>query len=143
VFKRFEDRLRKNTERERHLDRPLETISLILWPYSETRLVFYVILFAVLDFLSTFNALELSNDGHVYEVGVMAKWALQRGGFSRLFLVDFIAIFTLIYLANRARSIYNKLGLEGFGRAAFIFVLVPYFVFIFGVVVNNSLVVFL
>lgn len=142
-FKRARDRLRENIERERSLDRPLGTLSLVLWPYPELKLVLYISLLAFLDYLSTFNALELSGNSQVAEVGLMAKWALQTGGFSRLFLVDLAVICALLCFAINARSIYTRLGLRGFGRAAFVFVLVPYFVFIMGVVFNNVVVVFL
>ena len=143
LFDRVRNRLRKDIERERHLDGHIETISIKLWPYPEKKLVFYVIIMALLDFTSTFTALKLSGNDHVSEVGLLAKWALQDGGFSRLFLVDTIAICTLIFLAIIARSMYVKFGLNGFGRAAFVLLLVPYLVFIFGVIVNNILVAFL
>jgi hypothetical protein len=130
-------------ERERRLDRPLDIISRILWPYPELKLVFYISLLAVLDYLSTFIALELSGNSQVSEVGLLANWALQTGGVLRLLIVDAIVICTLIFLAISARSIYMRLGLSGFGRAAFVFLLAPYFVFIMGVIINNVVVVFL
>jgi hypothetical protein len=143
LFNGIRDRLRKNIERQRSLDRPLDTLSLMLWPYPELKLVFYVSLLAVLDYLSTFNALELSGKNRVAEVGMVAKWALGTGGFSRLFFVDLAAVCTLFCLAISAESAYKRLGLRGFGRAAFVFLLVPYFIFMMGVVLNNALVVFL
>jgi hypothetical protein len=142
-FDSIRDKLRKNIERERRLDHPLETISLVIWPYPESKLVFYVSLLAFLDYTSTFVALRLSGNSQIYEAGLLAKWALQTGGFSKLFLVDVVCIGTLICMAYIVRSIYSKMGFIGFSRAAFIFLLIPYFVFIMGVVVNNILVTFL
>ncbi|HEX9897436.1 MAG TPA: hypothetical protein VGA85_07270 [Dehalococcoidales bacterium] len=137
------DKFRENIERERSLDRPLEAISRVLWPYPESKLIFYVSLLAVLDYLSTFIALELSGKGQLSEVGLLANWALETGGFPRLLFVDAAVIFSLICVAINAKSIYTRLGLRGFARAAFAFLLVPYFVFIMGAVVNNVLVAFL
>jgi hypothetical protein len=96
-----------------------------------------------LDYLSTFAALELSGNSQVSEVGLLAKWALQTGGFPRLLLADSIAIGTLICMAIIIKSLITKLGFNGFGRAAFVFLLIPYFVYIWAVVVNNILVTFL
>ena len=142
-FDKVRDRVRASIERERGLDGSLETISLVLWPYSETRLAFYVVLMAFLDYVSTFAALDLSGNTQVYEAGLVAKWALQAGGFPRLFLADAVMIGTLVCLAVGFRLLYTKLGFRGFGRAAFVLLLTPYFVFITGVVVHNVLVSFL
>jgi len=142
-FNGVKNRVRKSIERERALERPIEAFSRVLWPYPESKLVFYVSLLAVLDYVSTFTALELSVNSHVSEVGLLAKWALQTGGFPGLLLMDAAAIVILICLAFGVRSLYTKLGFNGFGRAAFVFLLIPYFVFIMGVVVNNVLLTFL
>jgi len=142
-FDKVRDRARASIERERGLDGRLETISLVLWPYSEARLAFYVVLMAFLDYVSTFAALDLSGNTQVYEAGLVAKWALQTGGFPRLFVADIVMIGTLVCLAVGFRLLYTKLGFQGFGRAAFVLLLTPYFVFITGVVVHNVLVSFL
>lgn len=142
-FNKHRDNFRKNQARERSLDRPLEKISRVLWPYPEVKLIFYVCVLAVLDFLSTFVALALSGDNRISEAGLIAKWALQTGGFFKLLAVDAAVISGLILLAIGSKFIYTKLGLKGFGRAAFAFMLVPYFIFIMGVVVNNVVVVFM
>ena len=143
MFKDYKDRMRKSRELERSFDRPLETISRKIWPYTELKLVFYICILAVLDFTSTFIALELSGNNQVSEVGVLAKWALQTGGFPKLLLVDAAVICGLISIAALARYLYLRLGLKGFARAAFAFLLTPYFIFIMGVVVNNVVVVFM
>jgi hypothetical protein len=130
----------KNLERERHLEPRVETLSRKLWPYPISKLVFYITILAVLDFVSTFTALELSGCSHVYEAGPIAKWALQTGGFPVLFIVDTICISTLISLAFGARFFYERLGLKGFGRAAQVLLLCPYLVVIMGVILNNVLI---
>lgn len=137
------NRVRKDIERERRLERPVEGFSRALWPYPESKLIFYVGLLAVLDYVSTFAALELSGNSQVSEVGLLAKWALQTGGFARLLLVDVVSTGTLICLAVGARYLYKKVGFNGFGRAAFVCVLIPYFVFIMAVVANNVLLTFM
>ena len=143
LFAKQWDRLEKRIERERRLDKPLYTLSRVLWPYTESKLVFYVCILAVLDYLSTFSALELSGNSQVAEEGLVAKWALQSGGFPKLILTDLFSISILISLALGVKFLYVKNGLKGFGRAAFVSFLITYFVFIFGVVVNNVLVTFL
>ena len=140
---RVSERLRKNAERQRSLERPIEAFSRVLWPYPESKLIFYVIILGVLDYASTFIAFELSGNSQITEIGLLAKWALQTGGFPKLLLVDMVSICTLIFLAIGARSLYTKLGFNGFGRAAFVLLLIPYFVVIWAVVVNNVLLTFI
>lgn len=142
-FNRLGDRLRERIARERKLDRPIGAFSRVLWPFPESKLVFYVCILAVLDYASTFTALELSGNNQISEIGLMAKWALQTGGFPKLLLVDAASIGILICLAIGARFLYSKLGFNGFGRAAFVFLLIPYFLFIWAAVVNNVLLAFL
>jgi len=45
-------------------------------------------LMAILDYFSTYVAFELSRNNQVTEVGLLAKWVLQTGGFLELFLVE-------------------------------------------------------
>ena len=142
-FDGVRNRARTRIEREQSLERPIEAFSRVLWPYPESKLVFYVSLLAILDYVSTFTALEFSGNSHISEVGLLAKWALQTAGFPGLLIVDVVSIGTLICLAIGVRYLYTKLGFNGFGRAAFIFLLIPYFIVIMGVVVNNVLLAFL
>ena len=136
------DNLRKSLERERKLDRPLEAISRRLWPWPESKLVTYVGLAALMDFLSTYAFLTFGRHGHVAEAGLLARWALHTGGFLGLFLVDAICIGILILLAVGLRSLYSRLGFNGYGRTAMVFLLTPYFVIIMAVVYNNILLSF-
>ena len=143
IFESTKDRVRKNVERERKLERPLEKVSMLLWPWNESRLVLFVSLLAVLDYVSTFAALELSGNNQVYESGLLANWALETGGFFKLFMVDAASIGALILLAIGVRSLYNRWGFPGFGRTGFVFLLIPYAVIIMVVVINNILLTFL
>jgi len=139
----IKNRLRRSIEIERTLERPFEKLSRILWPWSESKLVLFISLMAILDYISTYTALELSRNNQVAEVGLVAKWALQTGGSSELFFVEMTAMVVLILLAMGARLLYTRLGFPGFGRTAFVFLLIPYALIIIAVVFNNILVAFL
>jgi hypothetical protein len=142
LFYRVRVRLQKDIERERRLDGPIGAISRKLWPYPESKLILYVIIAAILDYTSTFTALELSSN-QVYEAGLVAKWALKTGGFPGLFLMDIASVSTLIFMAVGARYLYRRLSLNGFARAASVLPIIPYFVVTMGVVFNNVLVTLL
>jgi hypothetical protein len=137
------NRFRKNIERERALDPRFEAFSRVLWPWAESKLVLFVTSMAILDSISTYTALNLSINNQVSEVGFIASWALKAGGFPYLFLAEMTIIATLLLLAMVARSLYARFGFPGFGRAAFVFMLVPYTIIIMAVVFNNILVTFL
>jgi hypothetical protein len=135
-------KVHKSVEKERSLERPVEAFSRVLWPYAESKLVLFVGLLAILDYLSTFAVLELSSNSGVSEAGLLAKWALHGGGFFGLLIMDLVCVSTIIGLAIGVRAFYKRLGFNGFGRAAFIFLLVPYFVLIMAVVANNTILSF-
>lgn len=137
------NRIRRNIEKERTLERPIEKFSRLLWPWAESKLALFISSMAILDYVSTYTALRLNVNNQVTEVGFIAKWALQTGGFVRLFFVDLTVIAVLLLLAVGARLLYIRLGFPGFGRAAFVFVLTPYSVFILAVIFNNILLTFL
>ena len=143
ILESMKYRLRKGIERERKLERPLEKASRFLWPWDESKLILFICLLAVLDYVSTFAALELSTNNQISEAGLLAKWALETGGFLGLFLVDAGAIGTLLLLAIGIRALYRKIGFPGFGRTGFVFLLIPYSVIIMGIVINNVLLTFL
>lgn len=133
------NRLASKMERERSLERPLEAVSKSLWPWSEAKLIRYVILIAALDYVSTYAFLKVSSNHNLVEGGPIAGWALQTGGFGRLFLVDAATVLSLIFLALGLRSFYTTKGFRGLGRTAFVVLLVPYFVATLLVVYNNVL----
>jgi len=136
-------RFRQSLERERHLESKVESFSMKLWPYPVYKLVVYISILALLDYTSTFTAIELSGNHQISEVGLVAKWALDRGGFGELLIVDIICIGSLISLAFGVRFFYERLGFKGFGRAALVSLLCPYLVVIMGVVLNNVLLTFI
>jgi hypothetical protein len=135
-------RLRKAVERDRRAEARIESISRVLWPWREQRLVALVGLLALLDYATTTMALELSGKSYVYEGGLLAGWALRVGGLGWLFLVDMGVVAALALLAISARRLYSRFGFAGFGRAAFVAVLVPYAVVAASAVVNNLIMTF-
>jgi hypothetical protein len=135
-------RLRESVERDRRAESRIEAISHVLWRWPEQRLVALVGLMALLDYATTTMALELSGKTHVYEGGLLAGWALRVGGLGWLFLVDMGVVAALVLLAIAARRLYSRFGYTGFGRAAFVAVLVPYAVVAASAAVNNLIVTF-
>jgi len=133
-------RLRKAIERDRRAESRVEAISRVLWRWPEQRLVALVGLLALLDYATTTMALELSGKIHVYEGGLLAGWALRVGGLGWLFLVDIGVVAALALLAVAVRRLYSRFGYAGFGRAAFVAVLVPYAVVAASAAVNNLIV---
>ena len=65
------------------------------------------------------------------------------GGFTGLFLVDVVAASALLLLAVTIRFLHSKFGFKGFGRTAFVVMLVPYVVVTMAVVFNNIVLTFL
>jgi hypothetical protein len=139
----MKNRLRKSTERERSLKPSFEAFSRLLWPWAESKLGLFITSMAILDSVSTYTALKLSINNQVIEVGPIASWALKTGGFPYLFLVEMTIIAVLLLLAILARLFYIRLGFPGYGRTAFVFLLMPYTIIIMAVVFNNILVTFL
>jgi len=137
INEKIKEKLRQGVELERSFDPRIDAISRRLWPWHENKLLFFVISLVVLDFCSTFAFLELSGNENLYESGPVARWALEMGGFSRLFLVDLIAACVLMLFAFIVRKAYTSKGFKGYGRIAFILVLVPYIVITIAAVFNN------
>ena len=135
----IKDRMRRSKEIERSWEQPFKKFSNILWPWSESKLVLFISLMAILDYISTYTVLELVGSNQVAEVGLIAKWALQTGGFLALFFVEMTVMVVLILLAMGARLLYSRWGFPGFGRTAFVFLLIPYAIIIMAVVYNNVL----
>jgi hypothetical protein len=135
-------RINKAKERDRKLEHPIEKVSRAIWPWRESKLILFVALLAVADYVSTFMALRLSANHQISELGLLANWALSLGGFAQLLLVDVTAIGLFILLALGVRALYYRFGFPGFARAAFIFVFVPYTVIIVPVIINNVFLTF-
>jgi hypothetical protein len=143
LFRLVKSAVRKSIERDRSTESYVEAASKSLWPWRESWLLGLVSLLAVLDYASTYAFLELSGSKHVYESGPLARWALQMGGFARLFWVDVAAVSALLVAAVTIRFLHFKFGFKGFGRAAFVFILVPYAVITMAVIFNNVVLTFL
>jgi hypothetical protein len=116
--------------------------SRFIWPWQERWLLVVIGCLAVLDFASTYALLDLSGKKNVYESGRIASQALEAGGFPLLFGVDIAAVTALALVAFVVRYAYVKNGHSGFGRAAFVFLLVPY-AFVTGYAIVNNIILVL
>lgn len=143
VLRLLKERVNWALERDRRVEGRVAAVSRVLWPWRESRLVVLVGLLALLDYATTCAALELSGKGHIEEGGMLAGWALRIGGLGWLFLADLGAVIALSIAAITARILCFKFGFQGFGRAAFVVLLVPYAVVAFAAVVNNLVLTFL
>jgi hypothetical protein len=136
VLRLVKERVRKAAERDRRAERHVEAVSRRLWPWNERRLIALVGIMALLDFITTCAALELSGKGYS-EGGLLAGWALRIGGFGWLFLVDIGAVLALALVAIAVQYLCFSVGFRGYGRATFIVLLLPYAVVAFAAIVNN------
>jgi len=136
-------RLDKAIQRDRSSERYVYAASRFLWPWREYWLIILVGFVAVCDYTSTYIVLELSGRTNVHEVGWIASRVLQSGGFPMLLLVDVAAVAGLSLTALFIRSFCVKFGFEGFGRAIFIILLIPYAVVALIASVNNLLLTFI
>jgi hypothetical protein len=143
LVQRIKRQIRKSIIRDKALDGRVEAVSMKLWPWRETKLIWLVFVLVLLDFISTYAFLELSGNSLVYESGPLAKWALNEGGFLFLLLVDILAVSFLIGLAMFIRLIFRKRELTGYARAVFILILIPYTVVTFAIVFNNIVLTFI
>ena len=143
VFSSVRGLVKKSFERDRASEHYIESASKYLWPWSELKLLIMVSLVAVLDYTSTYAALELSGNANIYEASLLANWALRAGGFGGLLLADLTVISTLLVLATVIRLLFSRFGFKGFGRAAFVILLVPYLVATMVAVFNNVALTFL
>ena len=125
-------RIKSAIERDKKLERPIEKLSRLIWPWQESKLILLVALLAVADYASTFMALKLSANHQVSELGLLANRTLTSGGFAQLLMVDAAAL-----LVIGVRALYNRFGFPGFARSAFIFIFVPYTLIIVPVIINN------
>jgi hypothetical protein len=127
-------RAERNREIDQSFDRHVGRLSRIVWPFREVRLLVVIGSLFILDYISTYLALKNANN---YEDGPLAGWALRTGGFGLLLLVDVIAAVVFALLAMLARYLYRRSGFQGYGRAAFVVLLLPYVIRTTIVVINN------
>ena len=121
-------------ERDRSSEPRVEAVSQFFWPWREPWLVAFAGIVAILDYTTTYAVLQLSGKEYVYEAGWLASWALRSGGFGILLLVDIAAVVGLSLIALAVRSLCLKFGYRGFGRAMFVFLLIPYVVIMCGII---------
>ena len=143
VLQFMKGRMRKAVERDRRAERYVETASRFLWRWREPWLLVFVFFVALLDYASTYAVLALSGKSYLNEAGSLARWALDKGGFAGLFLADLAAVFAISLAAITLRFILFRLGFKGFGRAAFVFLLIPYAVVALVAVINNLVLTYL
>ena len=143
VRQRMKRQVARALERDRSVERYVEVASTYLWRWREPWLLALVALVAALDFSTTYAFLELSGRANLREVGWLASQALEMGGYGMLLLVDIAAVAGLAVTALAMRHLCFRFGFRGFGRAAFVILLVPYAVMAFAAVVNNLVLTFL
>ena len=137
ILESLKTRLKKANEQDRKLEKPIEKVSRLIWPWPESKLIQFVCILAAMDYASTFAALHFNFSHQVYEFGPLAKWALTLGGFPELLVIDIAVISFLILFASLARALYIRSGFPGFGRSAFVFIFVPYAVVMLPIIFNN------
>ena len=123
--------------RGRALEGFVAQLSRIVWPWHIGWLIPLVALLAALDLISTYVLLEHSGKSYVYESGPLAAWALQQGGYNSLYIANALGVGGLCAVGVAARTLYARLGLQGFARAAYVMTLVPYAVAAIAAVTNN------
>ena len=143
VLQFMKDRLRKAVERDRRAERYMEATARFLWRWQESRLLAFVAFVALLDYATTYTILALSEKSYLNEAGSLARWALDKGGFAGLFLADLAAVFAISLAAITLRFILFRFGFKGFGRAAFVFLLLPYAVVAMVAIINNLVLTYL
>jgi hypothetical protein len=139
----FRRRVRQSIARDKALQQRFEAASRTLWPWRETKLIWLASVLVMLDFISTYAFLDLSGNSLLYEGGPLANWSLNTGGYMLLLLVDALAVGALIGLAFATRYVFARRGFDGYGRASFVFMLLPYSVVTFAIIFNNIVLTFI
>lgn len=131
------ERVRKSVQRDRRFEPWMDRLSRRLWPWRDSWLMVAVPVIALLDYLSTYALLGLSNKPYAYERGPLAHWALEVDGFRGLLALDILGVVVLCLLAVTVRFAYARFGYGGYGRAAYVLLLLPYAVAASLATVNN------
>ena len=143
ILQFMKDRLRKAKERDRRAEGYIEAVAIFLWRWRESWLLAFVASVALLDYATTYTILNLSGKNYLNEAGSLARWALDKGGFVGLFLADVAAVAAISLAAITLRYILFRFGFKGFGRAAFVFLLLPYAVVAMAAIINNLVLTYL
>ena len=137
------DVVNRSLQRGVSLEPRMGMVSRIIWPWHDSWLVPLVALLAALDLISTYILLEHSGKPDVYESGLLAGWALAVAGYNGLYILNALAVGLLCGIAVGTRLFYQRFGLRGFARTAYVAVLVPYAMVAFAAVVNNVVLTFI
>ncbi|MBE0480955.1 MAG: hypothetical protein IBX68_08240 [Dehalococcoidia bacterium] len=129
----------RSFERDRRVERYFEAFARAVWPWNEQRLLILVGVLVFIDYATTHAVLVYSGKNFLGEGGLLAAWALDRGGLPMVFLVDIGALIALTLAATVIRQVYLSLGFQGFARSAYIALLLPYAVVAFAAIINNIL----
>lgn len=140
---KIKEQVQRSLERDRSKEQQVNSLFKILWPWKESWLMVLIVIGILMDYTSTYILLELSGKTNVYEAGWMASRALDIGGFGALILVDLAAIAILLTAAVAAKKICLRLGFEGYARAMFIVLLLPYTIMAFFATTNNLILTFI
>jgi hypothetical protein len=127
----------RNRQRDRGFDRHAGRFSRFIWPWREVWLPALVASIGIMDFTSTYVVLAVIRNPRIGESGPLAGWALATGGFVFLFFIDLVAAAAVLLIAVAVRYLYVRWGLHGYGRAAFVLILLPYVIRTTVVVINN------
>lgn len=131
------ERVKESVQRDRRFEPWMDRMSRRLWPWQDARLMLTIPFVALLDYLSTYALLVLSSKPYVYEHGPLAHWALETDGFRGLFALDILGVVVLCCLAVTVRFAYTRFGYGGYGRAAYVLLLMPYAAAAILAAVNN------
>jgi hypothetical protein len=142
MFKSTHAWLIRSREIDRGLGKYAERLSRFIWPWGERWLLVVAGSLCLLDFATTYILLGLSGREDVYESGFLASRALEKGGFPVLITVDLLALAVLSLLAFAVSHFYVRKKLYDYGRAAFVFILIPYIVVTAFVIINTIIMLF-
>jgi hypothetical protein len=102
----IKDILRRSREIDKNLGRYAGALSRFIWPWRELYLLIVIVSLCIFDYLSTYAVLELNGSNNIYEIGRLAAWALEQGGFLFLLAVDIAAVAAISLIALGSRYLY-------------------------------------
>jgi hypothetical protein len=72
------ERVRRSVQRDRRFELWMDRMSCRLWPWRDAWLAAAISVIALLNYLSTYALLSLSNKPYAYERGPLAHWPTGR-----------------------------------------------------------------